>query len=241
MKNLEWCGFHWKSAMDGNRIIHPGQPWMWYDASQLWFSEYVELHIENKPREIHHWDGKTYNPQLAVGTMRSEEKFIYGIFSAEIMLPQGRNLWPSFWLTGAESWPPEIDIMEAWSNKSGSYFRMTTPQPPYLVPSWKTTNNVHYNDDQETKQAVGSRNIPICKQIKNPSENFIRYSVEWRPNRIVFRVGDKVVRTVKDDISIHLLGKPMNVIFNIWTTGTDYSLIQPMLIRNFQYTPLETN
>ena len=196
MKNIEWCGLHWKTEMEGHRIIHPDQPWMWYDGDQVLPSNDGTLS----------WDGKVYESELACGIIRSEEKIIYGDISADVKLPKGRNLWPSFWLTGAESWPPEIDILEAWSNSNGSYFRMTIPQPPYLVPSWKTTNNVHFINDME-----------------------------------VFRVGNKVVRTVKDDISIHIARKPMNIIFNIWTTGTDYSLTQPMLIRNFKYTPLVTN
>lgn len=243
MKNLEWCGLHWKTEMEGHRIIHPDQPWMWYDGDQVLPSNdgTLSLYVEHSPARIKHWDGKVYEPELACGIIRSEERFIYGDASAEVKLPKGRNLWPSFWLTGAESWPPEIDILEAWSNSNGSYFRMTIPQPPYLVPSWKTTNNVHFINDMEVKDAAGSRSVPIWKQAKDPAENFIRYSVEWRPDKIVFRVGNKVVRTVKDDISIHIARKPMNIIFNIWTTGTDYSLTQPMLIRNFKYTPLVTN
>lgn len=243
MRTFEWCGLHWKSAMDGNRIIHPGQPWMWYDEDQIMRDSHntLELNIERKPKKIKHWDGELYEPELACGIIRSEEKFIYGIFSAEIKLPRGRNLWPSFWLTGAESWPPEIDIMESWTNQNGGYFNFTIPQLPYLMPSWKTTNNVHFLNDMEVKDAVGSRSVPIWKQAKDPSGCFIRYSVEWRPNKIVFRVGDKVVRTVKDSISIYLVRKPMNVIFNIWTTDTYHSLESPMLIRNFKYTPLVTN
>jgi beta-glucanase (GH16 family) len=30
----------------------------------------------------------------------------------EFQTPSGRGTWPAFWLTGAESWPPESDILE---------------------------------------------------------------------------------------------------------------------------------
>ena len=33
-------------------------------------------------------------------------------FSAEFVAPVARGTWPAFWLTGVESWPPEIDLAE---------------------------------------------------------------------------------------------------------------------------------
>ena len=33
-------------------------------------------------------------------------------FSAEFLAPVERGTWPAFWLTGVDSWPPEIDIAE---------------------------------------------------------------------------------------------------------------------------------
>jgi len=244
---FSWCGYNWKCSMDGGRIIHPDQPWMWYDSENIMLEKdnILNLTIENKPRDITYWDGTVYHPTIACGTMRSIESFDYGIFSAEILCPRGYNLWPSFWLTGEGNWPPEIDIMEAWS-KNNDYFRLCIPQPPYLSPSWKTTTNVHYNDDNMNKTSVGSRNISVFKSAKDPAENFIKYELIWKPNEIIFKVNNKKVRKVGKDVCKKLTenikdkekGYKMNVIFNLWCENPsccNVKLLSPMKIKNFTY------
>lgn len=114
---IDFCNYKWTTAMEGGRQIHTGQPWMWYDEDCVCvYATRAYLIAENKPKEIHHWNGKTYNPTVACGLLRSVDTFGYGRFSAEIMLPKGKNLWPAFWLIGDgdEDWPAcgEIDIME---------------------------------------------------------------------------------------------------------------------------------
>lgn len=246
-ENFMWCGYRWKCSMEGGRLIHPDQPWMWYDSDCIMLEKdsTLNLSIQTKKKEIKHWDGKIYNPTIACGTMRSVESFDYGIFSAEIMCPKGYNLWPSFWMSGEGNWPPEIDIMEAWS-EDNSYYRWIIPQFPYVSPSWKTTTNVHYNDDNMKKSSIGSRNVSVCKSIKDPSENFIKYELVWKPTNIIFKINDKNIREVNKDICKKLVnnlkdpskGYKMNVIFNVWCEDPskyNVSLLSPMKIRNFKY------
>ena len=155
------------------------------------------------------------------------------------MLPKGRNLWPAFWLCGSEEpWPKagEIDIMEAWS----PYFRPTIPQPPYLVQSWNTTTNIHWQEDDGRHGYTGSRRLPLLFSLKRPANNFIKYEVEWRQDIITFRVNGKTIRTYGYDVAKHLHDKRMHVIFDLWTTGEDFTFDTPMKIRNFEYKPLET-
>lgn len=144
---IDFCNYQWTTTMEGGRIIHPASPWMWYDNMQVnEFMNQLTMSVQRINKRIKHWDGKIYNPTVACGLLRSVDTFGYGTFSAEIMLPKGRDLWPAFWLCGSgEPWPAcgEIDIMEAWP----PYFRPTIPQPPYLVPSWNTTTNIHWLDD----------------------------------------------------------------------------------------------
>ena len=247
---IDFCNYKWTTAMEGGRQIHTGQPWMWYDNIQVIVnSEYYNgkkdwcalLYAEEKPNTIHHWDGKTYNPTVACGLLRSVDTFGYGRFSADIMLPKGKNLWPAFWLVGEDApWPAcgEIDIMEGWTNQFGGYYRCGTPQPPFIFPTWDTTTNIHYEENGEHGYA-GSRRLPIIFSLKRPAHNFVKYEVEWRPNTISFFANGHRVRTYGWEVAEHLLGKKMRVIFDLWTTQAQFSCDTPMKIRNFEYLPLD--
>lgn len=197
---IDFCNQQWTTAMEGGRLIHTGQPWMWYDDMQVnEFMYPLTLSVQRINKRIEHWDGKIYNPTVACGLLRSVDTFGYGTFSAEIQLPKGRNLWPAFWLCGEgeENWPAvgEIDIMEAWTNRLGGYFKMGIPQPPYLVPSWNTTTNIHWQEDDGRHGYTGSRRLPLLFSLKRPAHNFIKYEVEWRQDIITFRVNGKTIRT----------------------------------------------
>lgn len=261
---IDFCNYKWTASMEGGRIIHTGQPWMWYDENCVKSSlstpdgilihkgsnqsdNNAELIATSKPKEIH-CDGNVYNPTVACGLLRSVETFGYGRFSAEIMLPKGKNLWPAFWLVGEdEPWPQcgEIDIMEAWTNRLCGYFKIGIPQPPYLVPSWNTTTNIHWNDDYQEywnydgHKSCGSRRLPLLFSLKRPAHNYIKYEVEWRPNIISFFANGHRVRTYGWDVAQHLLNKKMRVIFDLWTTQAQFSCDSPMKIRNFEYLPID--
>lgn len=50
---------------------------------------------------------------------------IYGYFETrEKLAPHGIRYWNAFWLSGKDSWPPEIDVFELMGDNS-SYFTMT--------------------------------------------------------------------------------------------------------------------
>lgn len=248
---FEWCGYKWKAAMEGGRIIHPKYPWYWYslDTIKINKNDTLELSIRENPRDVKHWDGKIYHPTYEVSTMKSIEDFSYGTFYAEIMVPKGRNLSASFWLTGSGNWPPEIDIMEGFLDDSGSWFKCFEKYFPWIKPSWRTTTNMHYRLENLEKTHVGSRNIDYIKQSKNPSENWIEYKCKWEPNRITFYANGKVVREISGykcqqmtkNITDFQKGFKVNVIFNVWVENPDnckVELAQSMYIRNFKYIPL---
>ena len=239
---IDYCNYKWTTEMEGGRIIHKDMPWMWYDCEAVYDdSDTAELNAYKEPTTVT-YEGKTYRPTVACGVMRSVDTFCYGRFSAKIMLPKGKNLWPSFWLCGSrEHWPAcgEIDIMEGWTNQFGGYFKLGIPQPPYLVTSWDATTNIHWEEDFKHR-SVGSHRLPIIISLKRPSHNFIKYEVEWRPNTITFFVNGHRVRTYGIEVAQHLADKKMRVIFDLWTTGKNFACDSPMKIRNFEYKPLET-
>ena len=247
---FKWCGYNWKSSMEGGRLIHPKEPWMWIDKDQVKLVDKntIELTLAYNPNFIE-FEGKEYYPSMGCGLIRSVEDFDYGTFSAEIKLPQGCNLWPSFWLTGSENWPPEIDICEAELVDTDNYFEWFTTYFPWLNPSWKTKTNAHYNNKKIEHCQIGGRNVSWFKQCKEPSENFIEYKCEWKPDSITFYVNNKKVRRITGKVCKYLtenLTHPdktykMNAVFNLFCEDASNHYItlgKPMLIRNFKYEQL---
>lgn len=235
-----WKNIEWQCSMEGGRIMDKKHPYYRYSPNCVHIdaSDNLLLTSNYNVKDVKYHDGKVYKTDYEVGLVRSVAAFGYGFFTAVIKLPRGRLLWPSFWLLGEDRWPDngEIDICEAWSNEKGSYFRPTIPQFPYLVPSWKTTNNVHWKEG--IHKSTGTRNVPWLKQRRDPSEEFVEYQVEWRPNRIVFRVNGKVIRDYGWDVARNLLSRRMYVVANVWPDSQDFTQESPMVIRNFQFDSL---
>lgn len=242
---MNWCNYEWECCMEGGRIMDTSNPWYWIDEDMVSIEDDVlTLKLMYKPKKIIYNDIQRF-PIMACGTIRSVQDFGYGTFSADIKLPKGYGLWSSFWLSGEHNWPPEIDICESYSDNS--YFNLFTNYFPYLNPSWKTTNNIHYLN--EGHKVSGSKNVSIFKQFKNPSDIFVNYKVEWFPTMIRFYINNKLVRIVDNNIPRDLVnnlnypdkGYNVDVIFNTWCKNPDYNVVcmtTPMQIKNFIYKPL---
>jgi beta-glucanase (GH16 family) len=108
----------------------------------------------------------------------------YGRFEARIKLPEGRGMWPAFWLLGDNKarWPlcGEIDVME----NIGS--------DPTVVLG--TLHGPGYSGDKGISKRY---QLPAGKRA---SDDFHLYAVEWEPNVIRFYVDDilYVTRTPAD-------------------------------------------
>ncbi|MGS2761509.1 hypothetical protein [Sinomicrobium sp. M5D2P9] len=57
--------------------------------------------------------------------------------SGDFQVPTMVGSWPAFWITGAWSWPPEIDIMEFKGNNTN--WQNTVTGPDWQNTSWQTT------------------------------------------------------------------------------------------------------
>ena len=244
MKTFNLMGFDWQCCMEGGRIIHEKYPYVFYDETKISTEKDVVKLTLGTPSQaaVEYWDGTTFYPQYGGGLLRSVDTFTYGTFSAEICMPKGKGLWSAFWLVGEGHWAEhgEIDINEGYSDDD--YTRIFTPYFPWLNPSWKTTNNIHYAVDGEHKEA-GSRSVSKCTQPYEPYSGFIKYECKWTPDEIIFSVGGKVVRRDKDAVKhfMHDQGDRMRVVFDLLCEDPEkheVSMETPMLIRNFKYKPL---
>ena len=114
----------------------------------------------------------------AVGLVTTKESWQYGWFEAEIKLPKGTPLWPAFWLSGVHTWPPEIDIFEAYSRYGELY------QDRFLLKRRdhvKIQPNIHYGKTEDgTKQMYGAYDVPVW----NATERFVQYACWWEKDFI---------------------------------------------------------
>jgi len=249
---INWCGYDWDCKMEGGRIIHPDEPYYWLsdtpDVVKINENNEISMYYRPNPKDVKYWDGKIYHPSLERGLIRSLTSFDYGTFSVEALMPKGLNVGASFWLSGDGNWPPEIDICEAWS-KNKDYWEIFTKEFPWINPSWLTTSNVHYNDEDLIHRNIKSKNIPYCKQKLDPTENWIKYECIWEPDKITFKANGKVNRTVGKKYA-HMLtenlrtpehGYLMDAIIDIYVADPSKvpnELYTPFKVRNFEYKPL---
>lgn len=135
----------------------------------------------------------------------------YGLIEICAKVPNGLGTWPAIWMMpsqrgGKGGWPAcgEIDIMEHVGFKPEEIFA--------------TVHTGAYNHIKRTQKGK-------IKKYEGVNEEFFVYSVEWMPERMIFRVNDDVLFTY--DPKEHLkegeavtedewpFDKPFHVILNI--------------------------
>jgi beta-glucanase (GH16 family) len=103
----------------------------------------------------------------------------YGRFEARMKLPRGQGMWPAFWLLGSNEgsvgWPDcgEIDVMEN-RGQQPTIIRGSLHGPGYSGGA---------NHGRETD--IGA----------DVSKDFHTYIIEWDPDRVVWKVDEKVYFT----------------------------------------------
>jgi beta-glucanase (GH16 family) len=77
------------------------------------------------------------------GTVYAQEPYTVMVgggysFSGQFLAPTIKGTWPAFWLTGVDSWPPEIDLAE-WKGDGDISFNTCNMNGVWI------TDNVSYN------------------------------------------------------------------------------------------------
>ena len=88
------------------------------------------LEIIAQPTPVNVTSGGENYP-YASGLISTKPSFsqTYGYFEMRAELPQGKGLWPAFWMLPTdESWPPEIDIVESIGDPSLVYMTAHSKQ-----------------------------------------------------------------------------------------------------------------
>jgi beta-glucanase (GH16 family) len=136
----------------------------------------------------------------ASGLMSTHNRFsqAYGRFEIRAKLPKGQGLWPAFWLLPQATFhgPPEIDVMEAWTNPLG-----TTP-----IDASSTSAAVHYGTSYNPDPMHS-----VWYKGPDFTLDYHTYAVDWRPGSITMII-DGVER---GRITSNVPSVPMYLIVNL--------------------------
>jgi hypothetical protein len=235
MEEIYWSGYKWLTHERWG-YIHPAKPFMWYDESAVQIdmqTDILHLRTHENPRYFPELD---VTSRIGIGLVSCIEPFGYGTYEIECKLPVGKSMWPAFWMYSFDSWPPEIDVFEAYTEKSDSYFKL---QLKNLFGFWNVQTNAHYRIDNGNKMIWTKTH---WFGFKDPAKNFIKYKLVWEPDSLKYYYNNRLVRTVTNtDLMNQLKDTKMNVILNSGfetVLPTEQVPITDFIVKSFTYTKL---
>jgi len=190
----------WRIGMPWGRI-HPGNPHQWYGDSVVRVENGV-LFLDGirAPLKMQVNGVDTIVP-YQVGLIASEPGFScrFGYFEISARIPEAPALWPAFWLTPVNGWPPEIDIFEMYGKKSGKSIN-------------RTSMSIHYGT---IEGGTKSQQIRFLRLPDDINRKYYRYACLWEPNRIRFYFNGYLVGQVRlnPDLAAYL-NTDMYVVLN---------------------------
>lgn len=147
--------YPWGDTHNGAALMLPEQATIIHNAYLQLQSDYTGPQANNS--------ALSYNS----GTVYAKQQFTVDVgggldFQANFVAPVARGCWPAFWLTGVDSWPPEIDLAE-WKgtgkisfNTFNTSSEVTAADFDYPTPTtaWHTVLvELRAEDDESTLRA----------------------------------------------------------------------------------------
>jgi len=239
MKTMNWCGYAWKPRRMNDQEFQGNQQHQWFgeDCVSILADGTLALDARYNPKTFTE-AGKQYTAEIECGCFTAKDTFFHGKFEICAKLPYGKWLWPAFWLTGAKTWPPEIDIFEGYSDGKKSYraFQWSRPCTKYAVKTnaWK---NVYPDHKQFGAQQH--------KATKDPDDKWNYFTMSWTPTYVKLYYNGKLVRTFEDMKLLDQMNEQgMRVILNNGCADdADTKDLVPgyepstFLVKSFVYTP----
>jgi hypothetical protein len=218
--------------------FHPSFLNQYYDTDgELAYTteEGLVLEIKNKPKEyikseLPEWRRSDLLPDrftipVGIGKVSSIEGWQWGWFEAWVKVPRGKNYWLSYWMSGINSWPPEIDIFEAYSDNGKNY-----NSDILGLKNFKIQPNLHFgNVESGTKDHYGAYSVPV----HGLTDRFIQYVCHWEKDFIrIYYDGQMVFETTNPDILKWYNGEndKMSIIFGHGHKGFDHPVDESNLI-----------
>jgi beta-glucanase (GH16 family) len=243
---IEWAGYHWMNGQPWG-VAHPNTKYVWYASEKCtrkyadaYGMEIIEMTVNDEPK---YFDGDVNHiKDFGGGCISTYETFQYGHFHFEYVLPIGIHLWPAIWLSGVDSWPPEIDIVEGWSG-DGIILR-NKPNYRKIAGFNNIVPGVFYGHNIKHKSygSLGFDNVTFeCYQKLDGMTNTC--DLYWYPDNIsVFYNGHKMM-DIKDNDILKELQSKMYICIDVAAgnnfTRSDYKKYlnegSPMKITEFTY------
>jgi O-antigen/teichoic acid export membrane protein len=156
--------------------------------------EHGTLHIRARPFSVEQQKQSGFPFASGLLTTAPTFSFTYGYVEMRARVPRGRGLWSAFWLAPIDqSWPPEIDVLEALGHDTRSY----------VMTAHRNFLGFHSQSQFRT-------------QTPDIAENFHVYAVKWTAEEIVWYFDGVQVAAMPTPRDTH---KPMYMILNLAVGG----------------------
>lgn len=181
------AGYEWEYNVPSALTISGGNLHITADNQPIW----AKL-IDSLPATDTLSDGQpNYREfKFTSGVMTTKAAYTYGLFEINCRLPGGKGFWPAFWLTGDNSWPPEIDVFE-FDGSARS----------------RCSNNIIWRINPNETEYCGME----CYSDQDLTQAYHKFSMAWFPDRVVLYLDGRELRTIDH----HVPQVPMRVIVNM--------------------------
>lgn len=176
----------------------------WYQPSQVTVTDGAVRLVAARSAVRDSASGKVYpfaSGMISTGPPpgRGQAKFafLYGRVEARIRVPDGRGLWPGFWLLPVDrSSLPEIDVMEIIGQR-----------PDELK------IHLHYQDSDGNEQVVGATRL-----LRSRPGGWHVYGIDWKPDSLTWLVDGRRLLHVSGAAVPHV---PMYLLANLAVGGDE--------------------
>jgi len=143
----------------------------------------------------------------------NKQSWRYGKIAARIKLPQGKGIWPAFWMLGANidenggdtPWPQsgEIDILELYGSKDDGVVEA----------------NLHYADSSDSQAMMGA--VPFKLEKGKFADAFHIFELEWDEKEVKWLVdGNEYASKSIESDEFSEFHKEFFILLNVAVGGT---------------------
>ncbi len=199
---------------------------VWYVANSKNRGDTEPMFNRDSPNNLYIEDGnlviktikeeyRGYHATSAYLSTEDKIHFSYGRFEMRARLPEGRKIWPAFWLMGDDDlWPycGEIDVVET----------VGSGEEDNWLGERRSIATFHYCNAGNHYEIGGWSDFNILTHVEKLSEQYHTFSVEWEYDQIRWYFDDTLYMTVNiegDALKNALQENPMFMILDTSIEG----------------------